>query len=411
MEKNITLLLALFAALFTYSVQAQEKPDWVIGYGGGQRPGGLDTCYVGIGESPVSFEESDKIARVAFAKNVSVVVKSELVKQTKESGAGIAETTEQSTSEETELSLRGIPGPAHYQDALSGKYFSRIMIGKVRYNILVAEEITLDLERRKRESSGRMEKDSILVAEKAEEIKRTATDRRLDEQASKETMQMDREHRELMKQRYANFLVLPFPYKLITTHTAAFPQGSSTFSLGAGLIPFSLMDVGYMFTTWHIAFGTSMKFTDSKLDAPEFFAGYQVLPPMGEIEKVSAVVGVVYSKSGLITQRVKDAPEVVSPYIDVTMSLPQVLCSYVSAHADYRKYSIGAASYPFFDSWSNTWGVVMELTYVADAGYRNKYEDHILIEAGIQFRPTASTMTTIAFRNHDTVSLIAEFCF
>jgi hypothetical protein len=395
--------MKFFAAIFVLSglfcsvrSQQPEKPEWVRLYQLGLALPDSGEYYIGMGSSSLTQEEADGKARQDFALSVEVCIQNEIVHEKKESDNYVREEYIESARMSSDVVLRGIAITGRYEDRAMRKYYSIIRMNKSVFDTLLATEIRRDLERKRAVNRVREE-------EKEEDLRSRQAFialKQKEEEARKKELELER-------QQYADFLSLAPPDQVIDLRNGEIARKGLTVAARMSLAPFDVQSAYIVLAFWHVeisAFGyfngDRMLKTDM-LRREQASLKVQLLDRAGRIYKTSLSFGVVAHSTVSSFGALDSVAPTYSACVSGDVALPDVISSYVSGYADGRKACIGINSFPFPGTFKDAVSLLLQMDYVWNKAWRNRFQDPVLIQTGIRLRASDSFATSFAYENHE----------
>ena len=402
------LFLLVVVVQFCFS---QEKPFWVAN----RTVKNSELYYFGIGSSKESFAESDAKARLEFAMNVEVKVKGVFQQEIKEEGEDFYNKTKISNELVSNVSLKGITITSRYSDTV---YYSLIQYRKTEYDSLVKlgiqQEVELIKERNKAEEEKKKEeiraqrvKDSLALVQKQVELKAANEKMVIEEQEHLQELKQV----ELRKKLYGEFLLLSPPEKVVTLRNGEITHGSTAVAAKMGLGPFQVRGLYAAYSVWKFEISANSVWKNKEVDQQEAFFKIQILPGVGEYYKTTLAIGAsqavgLISDSGYSFERSK-----YSFFISGNVAVPELYYSYISFYGDKRKIAVGINSHPFFKTFKNHIGFMLDIHIIPDKDFRDIYGDAFMIQGGIRLHASENLSTLFAYEGHERFMLTLEFQF
>lgn len=426
MIKN-TLNITLFSILFFSSGNAQffdfppqnkdaDKPVWVQRHQNGLAIDDATSYYFGIGVSNDSQEKADSKSREEFAKSIEIKVESIYEENIKEKNNKSAEKVEMSHSELTEISIKGITIGERYYDQEKGTYYALMKVDKDKYTKIIIDELERENERKtalaqaeldqKQLELEKKQQSNIIKEQNAEEKSRhwqekfkIRSEKRLFKKATLEKNLYT----------YRSFLNETPPDKVISFRNGQLATGKHTFSLHMGISPMSIENFYYGLQFWKLAFEMDLLGRNNRLERQELAIKYQVLPNSGDFHKTSVSFGYVEFLHSLSAG--ESSKPGFSPFFALNMTFPELLHSYGSLYADSRKISMGINSYPTYDTFRDKLSILFELNYIRRSGFRNRFNDEMMVQAGVRFKTSDHINTSFTYESHETFVFSADYVF
>lgn len=405
-------LISLFISTVLYTnLLSQEQPSWV-------KQNTIDDArnyYFGIGISDSSFADADLKARIQFAMNVEIKVKSIFEQEIKETNDQYSNHTKVTNQLISDVSLKGITVSARYSDSL---YYSLIQYKKDDYDSLIASEIRRELERQKAknliEEERRSEeirtqkvKDSLALIQQHENLKKQK------EQLALEAKQKEYEEqeREFRKKQYGEFLSQLPPEKVVTLRNGELTHGTTSFALKMSVKPFTARRAYAAFRLWQFEISSDVVLNESKIWQGELFGKIQILPGIGEYYKTTLAIGISQAAGKLNGSAIPKGKWKYSFFLSGNVTLPHFAYSHISFYGDKRKFAVGINSYPFYSLFKNHIGFVLDLHYIPDADFRDIYGDPVMLQGGIRLAASEKMSTLFAYEGNERFFLTLELAF
>ncbi|HEY6951161.1 MAG TPA: hypothetical protein VI758_02070 [Bacteroidota bacterium] len=389
-----SILFIVVPALLT--AQLFEKPGWVRLHQQGLLLSDSVECYFGIGSSPNSQEEADAGARHDFAMNVEMKVENVIVHNVQELDNSVKEEYSANVRISSEVVLRGIGISARYEDVEHRKFYSLIRIQKSTFDTLLATEMQRDLERKK--TGNRAEEEM-----RAEELRSRQV--QLDLKKKEEATRV--EELDLERKEFAEFLGFQAPDQVIDLRNGEVARNSYTIGLKAPLSAVALQSAYFLVAFWHFELSAHAYFEPGRLLKSSILHREQVafkiqmLQGAGEMNKTSLAIGIV-GYSNVSSLRALDTVQgQVSLFAAGDIALPKAFYTYASAYLDERKFSFGLSNIPFPELFKDAVSLLVQLDYVWDNNWRNRFQDPLLIQCGIRFRTSDEFTTSLTYENHE----------
>lgn len=392
----------------------------------------VDTVYWGIGMSKLSQEEADDLARLAFARMVEVKVSSMARQAYQESQESLTESYSFESLVSTDLALRGILVTEQYEEE-DGTFYSLIRYGKHQYHNLVTQEIAARLQAEIAQTRAALAAVEALEADSLRHKMAMDSLAHAREQAVLDSIQkklnMEREAVEQAEERiknlqrkYADFLDLDPYHRLIDVPTAGLPSG-----YGELLVRWNTMNQNFneLKLTGSISLlelQLGLRMDEFDLDQAELGVRLQILPPRGELYRVSLTLGLVsyirdagylelnmgeLGSYGDAFQQIGNPDEIFadqlasSALITGNVGIPQLGMN-VSLYADKRRISIGEAWYPLVRHLGDAIALVGQVDFFLDEAYRNRFGDPVEFLGGLRIVAIPGRFATlIAYEDNE----------
>ena len=423
----LTALLALllpsigksqFFNIFTNS-DDNKIPTWVQRTQEGRAIDNASDYYYGIGVSSESQDKANTKAREEFAKSVEVKIKSVYEENVKATGKRYSEKIDISNTALTDISIRGISITERYYNNEQEKYYALMQVTKDEYNQIFKDELDKEQERQIAQAAADLNQEKIAL----EKEKRSNL---IKENKTREKVRHSFESRKIKSKRkiirkatrrdklitYRSFLGLAPPDKVISFRNGELPTGKHAVSMHLGISPVTIENLYYGFQFWKMTISTNFNGEGGRFNTQEMMIKFQVMPNSGEFHKVSASFGYVEFLHSL--SKLDDLESIepeYSPFLAATMTFPELFHSFGSIYADTRKVSLGINSYPTYDNFDDTLCLLFELHYIGHSGFRNRFGDAILIQAGVRFKTSEHITTSFIYEDHEMFVFGADYVF
>lgn len=414
------------------------RPKWVERYLEGLAIEDADHYYYGIGKSKKSQQDADARARKEFGLSVKVKVTSVFEEEIWEKDRRFKEFASFSSKQISDICLRGITIAEKHQESKvdiifkipikKTYYFSLIKVEKNKYENLVKEgirqEIKIKEEEYKRDIALKKIKEEKqrqeLIIEKSkyerkkreEELKKAKKESKLKQkiQTFKRKSKIFYETHKL----YRNFLDDTPPVKVITSRTGAVIPHSHRLETKTGIAPITIESLFYAYHIWLLEFSNQINFCDNKIEDQQFNLKLQILPHTGKIWKTSVSFGYLEYLNSLDTLNKIDIQQLepnFSPFLAMNFTIPSFHYTYLSLYGDARKISAGINNYTLYRHFKKKVCFLLQIDYIFDKKYRNRYNDSILFQGGIRFKPTSKIDFTLAFEDHEIFTFSVNYNF
>jgi hypothetical protein len=147
------------------------------------------------------------------------------------------------------------------------------------------------------------------------------------------------------------------------------------------------------------------------LDREQAFFKIQLLEQAGQFYRTSLAFGVVgYSRVSTLAALDSVQPKY-SLFVAGDVALPTALYSYASAYLDGRKVSIGWNCFPLPGNFKDGVSLLVQMDYVWNKEWRNRFLDPLLFQTGIRFRASDAFATSFTYEGHELVVFSIEMGF
>jgi hypothetical protein len=399
------ILFLLFFILLCSPLQAQsvQKPEWVRLFQQGKTYTDTTDSYVGIGSSALSQEDADARSRHDFAMSVEVRVQSAITRNIQEVDNITRDEYTASAQMSSDIVLRGVNITERYQDQDEKKFYALIKLQKSVFDTLLATEIRRDLERKKAENR-------VMEDKRREEIR--------SQQASLELTKKEEETRKeelaLKKQLYDDFLKMKAPDQVVDMRNGEIPGAGCTLAARMSISPFNIRSAYLALALWHFELLTRAEFQAGRFLESDMFrreealVKVQLLKHAGEIYKTSLAFGVVgYARETSLKALGASKPKY-SIFATGDVGLPEALSSYASIYVDARKISAGLNCFPFPGHFQDAVSILLQADYVWNRDWRDRFQDPLLVEAGVRFRASERFATSFTYEENEFLVFAVE---
>jgi hypothetical protein len=269
-------------------------------------------------------------------------------------------------------------------------------MNKSVFDTLLSTEIRRDLERKKTVNRLREE-------DKAEDLRSRQAALVLREK-EEETKAKERE---LEQKQYADFLNVVPPDQVVSLRNGEIARNGLTLAGRMSLAPFDVQSAYLVLAFWHFEISADGYFQTDKFLKKDMFdreqasLKIQLLDRAGRIYKTSLAFGVVgYARFASLDAFDSLKPKY-SAFVGGDVALPDVLYSYVSGYVDGRKASVGINCFPFPGSFRDALSLLLQIDYVWNKEWRNRFQDPVLIQTGIRLRASDTFATSFTYENHE----------
>jgi hypothetical protein len=366
-----------------------------------------DSCYYGIGVSDSSQMEADDKARLEFARNIRTEVTISSVYQMEENPEEAESRTYflQNQQTVTDICLQGVQIKERYQEG--SKFYSLLIYSKDEYNQLVKDEIQreLDLQKAKNLADETKFEEQIRHQEETEQLKMQEKEsllRQLQERIKfkEERMRAKMEMREKLLLIYGEFLKEKPPTRLVDLRNGETVANHIELSAGMGINPWSVEWSSITMGMWLLEFSAKCDFRDEEVSGQEGYVKVQLLPQKGVIYKTSLAFGYVEYSFDLPEENLEGFEPETSPLIAGNITLPNCLYTYFSFYIDARKYSLGLSNYALYEHFGNALSLFLEVDFIKDDDYSNKFGDKTLFQPGIRFQASSNLIGYFTYEEH-----------
>jgi len=400
---TVLLFVGLSSLLLSQDV---EKPDWVkLIQQGLTLPDTID-CYFGIGSSKLAQDDADAKARQEFSLNIEAKVQTTISRNVQETDNVLRDEYSATAKVSSDVVLRGISITARYEDKVVKQYYALIQIHKSEFDTLLVTEIRRDLERKKAENRMNEEK-------RTEELRsrQAALDLKKQEEETR------REEAELEKEQFEDFLNLKAPEEVVDLRNGEISRKGCTVALKTALSPFEVQSAYCSLAVWRFelfanAYFHSDKFLKSDmLDREQASLKIQLLEQAGPFYKTSLAFGVVGYSDVSSVGALDSVRPTYSLFVGGDVALPTVLYSYASVYVDGRKASVGWNCFPFPGNVGDGVSILVQMDYVWNDEWRDRFSDPILFQTGIRFRASDAFATSFTYEGHEFLVFSIEMGF
>jgi hypothetical protein len=405
MKYFLTLVLVIgCTAILT--AQETQKPGWVKLYQNGEAfPDTMDS-YFGIGSSSASQDQADLNARQEFSLNIEARVQHVITHNVEETGNVLRDEYSVSAKISSDVVLRGISISGRYEDTAVKQYFALIRIPKSVFDTLLVAEIRRDFERKKAENRINEEKlsEELRGRQFALELKTK------EEETRKRELELERK-------QYEDFLSLKAPEQVVDLRNGEISRKGYTVAVRTALSPFELQSAYLSLAMWRFelsanAFFRSERFMESDmLDREQAAFKVQLLEQAGDFYRTSLAFGVLgYAQESTLGALDSVKPKY-SMFIGGDVGLPTALYSFASVYVDRRKICVGWNCFPFPERMKDGIGLIVQLDYVWNKEWRNRFSDPFLLQTGIRFRASDAFATSFTYEGHEFLVFSIEMGF
>jgi len=403
----------------------------------------IDTVYYGIGQSTISQADADDLARLEFGKMVEVRVNSLARQMVMENQEQLVEAYSYEALVSTDLSLRGIEITERFTPD-SVTYYSLIQYGKAAYQRLVTQELTLqlteDIERQKARLAAqqtlradslqhKLIMDSLALAK--EQARVDSAQRVLDMQRA--AVEQKREARRILQEKYADFLALRLYHRGIEGYTAALPAGYGDLAVRWNPDNSNVREIHAGGSFSILGIETALWLNEFIVENAELSGRLQILPPRGDIFKVSLLFGYVgylgavdevlaidLSDSESLSDgldAIQDPDGALRQHMDGSfligsnLGIPQYNM-HLALYGDKRRITFTDTWFPFVHSLGDAISLVFQIDYFMDEHFQNRFGDEIEGQAGIRLIAIEDRFATLlSYEDHEWWRLTFELQF
>jgi hypothetical protein len=404
--KHFSSLLLIIGFSPLLSAQDLQKPDWVrLFQRGTALPDTLD-CYYGIGSSSLTQDEADVKARQEFAFNIEARIQNVITRNAQETDNVLRDEYSVTVKVSSDVVLHGISITGRYEDMELKQYYALIQIRKSVFDTLLVTEIRRDFERKKAENKVEEER-------KAEELR----SRQAELELRKKEEDTRRQELEVEKKQYEDFLNLRAPEEVVDLRNGEISRKSLTLALNASLSPFNVQSAYFSVAIWHFEVSANTYFQSQQfpktdmLDREEASFKVQLLEQAGQFYKTSLAFGVV----GYAGESTLGAFDSVRPkyslFVGGDVALPTALYSFASVYVDGRKASVGWNCFPFPGNVKDGVSILVQMDYVWNNEWRNRFSDPLLFQTGLRFRASDAFASSFTYEAHEYLVFSIEMGF
>jgi len=394
--KYFPAILIVISLSTLLPAQELQKPDWVrIFQQGANLPDTTDS-YCGIGSSTLAQDDADAMARQEFSLNIEARVQNVITRNVQETDNVLKDEYSVSARVSSDVVLHGIGITARYEDKDRKQFYALIQVRKSVYDTLLVTEIRRDLERKKAENKVEEEK-------KAEELRSRQAE--LDLRHKEEETR--RQEVELEKKEYEEFLSIKAPEEVVDLRNGEIARKGYTLALKAALAPFDVQSANFTLAMWRFELSANAYFQpeeslkSGKLEREQATFKIQLLEQAGQLYKSSLAFGVV----GYGNESTVGAFDSIRPSYSVfaagDIGLPTFLYSFASVYVDGRKAAIGWNCFPLPGSLKEGVSVLVQMDYIWNKNWRNRFSDPLLLQTGIRFRASDAFATSFTYEGHE----------
>jgi hypothetical protein len=274
------------------------------------------------------------------------------------------------------------------------------------FDTLLVAEIRRGLERKKAEN-------------KAEEERRTEElrSRQVTLELNKKEEETRKQERELEKKQYEDFLSLKAPEQVVDLRNGEILRKGYTLALKTSLPSFDIQSAYLVLAMWRFEVSAIVNFQSDRflksdmLDREQAFFKIQLLEQAGQFYRTSLAFGVVgYARVSTLAALDSVEPNY-SLFVGGDVALPTALYSYASAYLDGRKASIGWNCFPLPGNFKDGVSLLVQVDYVWNKEWRNRFSDPLLFQTGIRFRASDAFATSFTYEGHKFVVFSIEMGF
>ena len=419
MIRVLSLTMLVLSSWINLSAQVTgDCPDWTNGTI--KNP---DQFYFGVGSSNKSQKDADDKARENFALMVQLNISSRNYAKVSETKRGVKDEYVQSTSITTEQSLRGINISERWND--SAIFWSLIKMRRDDFWELQEKEGSRASKQKiahaQTSAQTTVELQKIDTQTKQELLRNAALQQQLDEQERAQkaalrraAMQAKQERRSARMSEYGHFSRISPARQVVSSRNGKLlgsgrPEFAQKVSLGFIIDPLAINNLGYSLSYWLLESSLDFEFLDNQLEQQEFALRMQILPGKGTYYTTSIAIGAV-EYLGLISE-IENEQLVASysPTLSGTSTIPHWRYSLVSFYCDARMITLGINNYPFFSNFGESFNVAVQVNYIKDAAFRNRFNEKLEFEIGLQFMTIENLTTILSYEDHEFFKIRFEY--
>jgi len=391
MKTILTLLFVVFLAL-PAGGQIVQKPEWVKQFQEGKGPLDATDYYVGVGSSKTTQDEANARARQEFGLNVEAHVQTVITREIQETEKRLTDEYSSSARVVSDVVFRGISVTERFEDKDDNAFYALIKIQKSVYDTLLVNEIRRDLERKKAENRVREEK-------RAEELRSLQAELDL-KKKEEETRRLEIETE---RKVYEEFFRQRPPGQVVDARNAEIAKELNTVGMRFGLSPFAIQSGYYILSLSRFEVSAQAYFQEKVLQREQAAIKIQMLEQAGEFYKTSLAFGVLgYGEASSLKALDTTKPKY-SFLLTGNVALPNAWYSYASFHVDGSKLSIGIINYPLQRHFKEAISLVLQMDYVWNKDWRNRFGDALMVQGGIRFRASDTFSTSFCYENHESI--------
>ena len=379
------------------------RPEWVRLFQQGQPMPDATDVYCGIGASSSMQAEADANARMEFGLNVEVRVENVITREVRESEQRMSDEYTSSARVVSNIVLRGISITERYEDTIEKKFYALIRIPKSVYDTLLVTEIRRDLERKKAENRiSEEQRDEGLRSQMVE----------LDLRKKEEEVR--KQERELQRNQYGDFLSLRAPEEVVDLRNGEIGRSLITMAVKTSFSPLDFQSAFFVLglrrieITGNAHFRPNTHSVSKTLEREQAAIKLQLLDQAGEFYRTSLAFGAVaYSTESTLGAFDSVKPHY-SAFVGANVTIPEAYYSFASAYVDARKISLGLSNYPVPGHFKDAVSLVIQVDYVWNKEWRNRFLDPVLVQSGIRFRASDAFITSFTYENHEFLVFTVE---
>lgn len=395
--------LGISSSLLAQDIQ---KPDWVNRFQLGLSMRDTMDSYSGIGVSVSTQDEADAKARQEFALNIEARVQNEISRSVQETENALRDEYAATAKVSSDVVLRGVSITARYEDRVLKQFYALVQVPKSTFDTLLVSEIRRDCERKKAESRINEEK-------RAEELR----SRQAELELRKREEETGRQEIELEKKQYEDFFKLTPPEEVIDLRNGEIARKGWTLILKSALSPFDVQSAHFKLAMWRFelsgnAYMQTQRFLKSDMLQREQAAlKVQLLDHAGQFNKTSLGFGVVGFADVSTLGALDSTKPKYSLFFAGDIGLPTVFYSFASGYVDGRKASAGLNFFPLPGSLKDAVSFLVQIDYVWNKEWRNRFFDPLLLQTGIRFRASDAFATSFTYEGHEFLVFTIEMGF
>jgi hypothetical protein len=348
-----------------------------------------------------SQDSADVAARRQLALMINIRIRQVTEKTEKEIDDKSSQEYRASVVAISDVELSGIAITERFYDQMNYRYYSLIKIGKTEYDKIVVEEKRRAVERQKglNLAAEQQKEEELRKRQKELDLQRQA-----DEQAKKEE--------EYRRAAYAEFLKMTPPEKVVFMENAELFISDQRMIIKGGLFPVTPQMVQYAFRVWRMEISATGNFLQSKVEQGEFALKLQLVSGAGEFTKIAIALGYAgYSGSISKTPDLKKLQLKQSPLLALNMTFPELGYSITSLNVDARRIMFGINSFILHPYLGEKISFICEVDWIWDREFRNRFNDGVVANGGINFRASEGFGSSITYENNEFIVLTLSLYF
>ncbi len=207
---------------------------------------------------------------------------------------------------------------------------------------------------------------------------------------------------------------MPPPGQVVDLRNAEIPRNGILLAGRMSISPFALRSMTAGLTLWHLELLARTEFEREKflksemLRREEASLKIQLLKRAGDIYKTSLAFGVVGYWTEKTWKSLWAARPRYSIFVAGDVALPDMLSSYGSAYVDARKASGGINVFPFHDHFRDAVSIILQLDYVWNRNWRDRFRDPLVLQGGVRFRASETFSTSFAYEENEFLVFAVE---